>query len=131
MYFEIKRLETASESVRGVLLCEGILTGIFTLEPPERGNERDISCINGGLCWCKRHISPSKGEVFWLQDVYNRSFVYIGHTGTTVKDTLGCILLGLSIGDYRGKKAVFQSKKACERLFCITSGLDGFWLKVS
>ena len=130
MFFEIKRIEKDSECTRGIFSCEGQLTGMYTLEPPDKNNQSDISCILPGTYLCKRHISPSKGEVFWLQGTYNRWYIYIGHKVNTVDDTLGCIGLGMDIGELSGKKAVLKSREAIERLFCLTSGLDTFWLRI-
>ena len=88
------------------------------LEPPWKNNQENISCIPVGVYKVKRHISPSKnkqtgGEVFWLQNVKDRTYIYI-HIGNRVHETLGCMLVGSGFLD--DGSGVNDSTKAMEKL---------------
>jgi Family of unknown function (DUF5675) len=69
-------------------------TGVYTLEQPWRNNEHDVSCIPLGEYLCISHNSPHFHDVWEVNDVPGRTAILI-HAGNTVKDTHGCILVGL------------------------------------
>ena len=75
-------------------MYEGIKFLCYTEELPWLGNQPDISCIPEGTYYCSRHNSPSHPNTWQVNDVPGRSNVLI-HTGNTVKDTEGCILVGM------------------------------------
>ncbi|WP_265822521.1 DUF5675 family protein [Geovibrio ferrireducens] len=89
---EIQRLEQTDTHTLGVLMIDGIVTAM-TLEDPDNGNQRNISCIPAGEYEAVRHTSPKFGETFHVQNVPGRSEI-IFHAGNTHNDTRGCILLG-------------------------------------
>lgn len=64
-----------------------------TLELPYRKNQTNISCIPEGVYLCELFTSPSKGEVYKLRYVVDRTFIEI-HAGNFNYDILGCILVG-------------------------------------
>jgi len=64
-----------------------------TLELPWENNESQISCIPNGEYSVIPYNSPSKGLVYLLEDVENRSMIEI-HVGNYNSDILGCILVG-------------------------------------
>lgn len=85
-------IRTYSDSCTiGTLFIEGIQ--IATLELPDLGNQPYVSCIPEGVYRVKRHISAKLGKVWYLQDVENRSFIYI-HKGNYTRQIQGCILVG-------------------------------------
>lgn len=86
-----------------------------TLELPWRDNQQKISCIPKGLYKLSRYLSPSKGEVFLLHDVPNRSMIEI-HIGNFVDDIQGCILVGRVYGKIDGKRAVLHSTNTMVKL---------------
>jgi hypothetical protein len=94
----------------GVLIYAGRYV-CFTLEEPWRNNERKVSCIPAGTYRATKFKSPSKGDVFLLHGVPGRSMIEI-HVGNDLKDTEGCILVGLQ----RIKSGVAQSKDAMKML---------------
>lgn len=51
-----------------------------------------------------------------LNAKYGRAAILLGHPGTTVRDIEGCILSGLTSGKFEGLDAVFETRKALERL---------------
>lgn len=76
----------------GVLLSQGFPLCV-TLELPWKDNAHDVSCIPPGDYRVTKFNSPSKGPVFLLHDVPNRSMVEM-HVANTVNDLLGCIGVG-------------------------------------
>ena len=65
-----------------------------TLELPDLGNKRNISCIPAGTYLAKKRISPGKGyEVIEFIDVPNRTFIQ-AHYGNYTRQLLGCQLYG-------------------------------------
>lgn len=64
-----------------------------TLELPSRDNAPNISCIPEGVYRVKKYRSPSLGLVWHLQDVKDRTWIYI-HAGNYTRQIQGCILVG-------------------------------------
>lgn len=107
---EIVRLEDNKlYGTFGVLLID---KEVFccTLEPPNKDNQNDISCIPYGHYIAIKTYSPRfKRFTYMLQDVPFRSSIEF-HPGNTVDDTHGCILLGQYFGKLRtDKRAVLNS----------------------
>ena len=101
-----------------------------TLELPWRDNAHDVSCIPAGTYAVKLQFSPKHDRMLYhLQDVSGRGDVEI-HIGNTVKDTLGCILLGESRGALDGVDAVLASHEAFDAFMALMNGAD-FDLTVS
>lgn len=70
--------------------------GIYTLEQPWRENRHDVSCIPAGDYYCSAFMSEHlKGSLYRVDNVPNRGGVLI-HGGNFLKDTRGCILVGLA-----------------------------------
>lgn len=97
------------------------------IELPWLNNQRRISCIPAGKYPCIKHISPSFGNSFWLQDVPDRSEILM-HLGnyagsknprTGRPDTLGCLLPGEKFADIDGDGLldVTSSKRMMNRLY--------------
>ncbi len=61
------------------------------LELPYIGNQNQISRIKRGIYWWKKHQSPTLGDVLYLQNVDNRSWIYL-HRGSKRTHTKGCII---------------------------------------
>lgn len=69
-----------------------------TLELPDLGNRKSISCIPTGeylmyLDPSSKWSPPKFKSLYQLHDVPNRTEILI-HSGNTIKDTEGCILIG-------------------------------------
>ena len=68
-----------------------------TIELPNNGNRRNMSCIPEGTYDTIKYDSPTKGKCFWVQDVPGRDSILI-HKGNYVSgskiDSQGCILPG-------------------------------------
>lgn len=85
---------------------------IYTLENPTRTAD---SAIPAGVYVCKPYSGTKYKNVWEVQAVPGRSAILI-HAGNTEADTLGCILLGLSLGKLGNTVAVLESKSAVEAL---------------
>ncbi len=76
----------------GIASCKGF--NFVTLELPERGNRKNISCIPPGVYKAKKRISPGKGyEVIEFINVPNRTYIQ-AHYGNFTSQLLGCQLYG-------------------------------------
>jgi hypothetical protein len=87
------RKDTLPNGTDGILSMPSGLK-INTLELPWNDNKSDESCIPFGIYQCKRVQSPKFGDTFEVCNVPNRSNVLF-HRGNKLKDTHGCILLGI------------------------------------
>lgn len=94
MQITLQRLDQNSERTFGRILVEGRIVVPATLEEPDRGNAKDVSCIPVGAYRWKKVISPLRGLlIIELEGVPGRTNIQL-HIGNTLDDTLGCILLG-------------------------------------
>ena len=114
---------------------------IFILENPDRATDTDDR-VDAGLYICKRIISPKlsmstaydqpplkglkKGETFQLQNVPRRTHINF-HWGSTEKDSLGCLITGLT---QMGDSALGQSRLAFRKLMLYMAGEDQFQLEI-
>jgi len=90
------RMESTSQGTLGALVIDGECL-CWTLECPWKNNQKNISCIPTGHYIAERHLSPSKGMTFRIKEVPSRNEILF-HSGNTVVDTEGCILLGSQVG---------------------------------
>lgn len=86
-----------------------------TLELPWLDNSPMISCIPPGEYEAIKYSSPKFGRVLYVQNVPGRSEILL-HVGNSTLDTYGCILPGMTFGTMNGKPAVYESRKAMERI---------------
>ena len=124
----IIRLEESNHGTIGVLR---INTQVIccSLEPPDRDNKPDISCIPRGTYTARRVNSPKYGNTFEITQVPDRTHILF-HPGNTVGDTRGCVLLGQSFGFLDGRRAVLSSKLAFQRFLEQTRDVDEFQLEI-
>lgn len=127
---EIIRTSLTKDSPQfGVMYVKGTIPRFLTLELPNLDNHHDISCIPLGRYICKRRASViTEGEdTFEVMNVPNRSSILF-HWGNTIKDTKGCILLGLSLGEIGFNPAILNSKKAWRKFMAYLHHIDEFEL---
>jgi hypothetical protein len=88
-----------------------------TLELPDRGNQKKISCIPKGSYDVVKRKSAKYGDHFHVLNVPNRDFILIHH-GNYYTDILGCILVGKGLADINGdgNLDVTSSKQAMKEL---------------
>jgi hypothetical protein len=89
----LKRKRTGEKGTFGELYIIDE-TICYTLEPPWLDNETNKSCIPEGKYYVTPWVSPTHGECFKIWNVPDREDILI-HKGNWLKDTLGCILVGL------------------------------------
>lgn len=115
MLLKLHRTQSTPQNTLGVLLVPS-LRPLVTLELPWKDNLRNVSCVPRGTYELVLHESPKFGRVFLLKNVPSRDNILI-HPGNTVRDTEGCILLGLKFGHILGDEAVVSSRQAVNQLF--------------
>lgn len=114
MSVKIYRGPQNEHGTAGILTHEGKAL-CNTLEPNWKQNKPKISCIPAGIYYCVPHTGPKFSNVWRLERVEGREAILI-HAGNTLYDTSGCILVGLSFGEIKGKLAVLHSQDALEML---------------
>ena len=100
---------------------------LYTIEPPWRDNQPNISCIPRGTYTLLPHLSPRFGRCLLVAEVPDRSHI-LAHAGNVGGDTnkglhthtLGCLLPGLARGTLQIKgisqRAVLSSRTAMRHL---------------
>lgn len=133
MTFLLKRVSSGGNGTFGVLINEQNIPILTTLERPWLNNQQNISCIPAGTYECKRVVKPEHGECFELQNVPGRGSILI-HAGNTIKDSKGCILLGMEYGsvviDGKDVSGVLLSKGAIDTFMRAMKGNNSFTLRV-
>lgn len=98
-----------------------------TIELPNLGNRKNVSCIPEGTYNVVPYDSPTKGDCFWVQDVPGRDSILI-HKGNYVAgkklDSQGCILPGNFFSDLNedGYIDVAESTLAMNMLLNLLKG---------
>ncbi len=108
----IYRLEKSEQGTFGVLSLDGAVFCV-TLEPPDRGNARDVSCIPEGGYLCGPVDSPRFGRTYEIFGVPDRTDILF-HPGNIRRDTHGCVMLGRRYGVLNGERAILTSSKTCD-----------------
>ena len=118
------RLEKSDQGTFGVLKLDGAVFCV-TLEPEDRNNAANVSCIPEGEYLARRVNSPRFGETFEITGVPDRSHILF-HAGNVEGDTHGCVLLGRSYGRLRGDRAVLNSGDTFKAFLAAASEIDTF-----
>ena len=79
-----------------------------TLEPPDKANQQNISCIPAQQYYCYPHKSDKFGSTWRVADVPGREGILF-HPGNTLHNTSGCILLAEYWGKLQGDRAILNS----------------------
>lgn len=119
---ELLRIESSSAGVFGVLRVDG-RAFCLTLEPPDRNNLPEVSCIPAGEYGLRRTVSPRFGETFIVEAVPGRDHILL-HPGNTPADTHGCILPGQAYGVLPEGRGVLRSRAAFAELMARLEGQD-------
>lgn len=117
-----------SRGVIGSLFVDGHNL-CHTLERPWRNNVEGDSCIPSGSYVCKRVISPKFGETFEITGVKDRTHILF-HSGNTIADSKGCVLVGFQYSDTGAQLVVSKSRVAHEALMKLMEGENEFNLEV-
>ena len=121
------RVEESKTGSFGAWLINGEAFCV-TLEPPDLDNREYISNIPPGRYLCVRYHS-SKYDTFQITEVPGRSLIII-HSGNTVDDTHGCILLGQYWDKLKDKRAVLNSGKTFRKFMKRMKPHETFWLNI-
>jgi hypothetical protein len=134
---KLRRRVNLATAIRGVLEEDDGTFFCFTLEEPWRDlnldgvGDRGVSCIPAGTYQVFRRWSASRRrEVFEVRGVPGRTAILI-HSGNTVADTEGCILIGQREGVLEQEPAVLMSKIAVEALMRRFEKVNIFTLTVT
>lgn len=92
MKVEIRRVVYHKYGTFGVLLIDD-LPFCVTLEEPNLGNQSHISCVPTGAYEVEYWNTAHFPNTYHVKDVPGRDAILI-HSGNTIEDTEGCILLG-------------------------------------
>jgi hypothetical protein len=85
----------------------------YTIELPDRGNQRSISCVPEGLYLLRKRFSSRFQHHLELVDVPDRQLILIHPANDALQELRGCIAPVTTLtGPGRGT----QSRKAFERL---------------
>lgn len=102
----------------------------YTLEPPERGNQINISCIPEGQYPCERYFSSRfKRHLFRIQNVPFRTACAI-HSGRHIRHTQGCILIGSSFEKLIFERQLSNSGQTLEKFMEVMDGFDRLHLTI-
>lgn len=93
----IKRVAENGKGTFGVLLIDNRPV-CCTLELPWVDNKRNASCIPAGKYNATKHNGSKYKNVWAINPVPDRSGILI-HAGNTIKDTEGCILVGMKYSE--------------------------------
>jgi len=121
----LRRISMSKHGTFGVLIGEGFPM-LSTLEPPDKGNEENVSCIPEGHYVCKRD-DTGRYKYFQVTDVPNRTDIEF-HEGNWVRNTKGCILLGQRFAQLSDKPYISSSRLACKDFMDALEGEDTFAL---
>lgn len=119
------------QSRRGTfgVLRHGQVPFVLTLEEPWNDNQPGVSCIPAGRYRCRRVRSPKFGVTFEVCDVPGRSHILF-HSGNTIEDTEGCILVGEEFSGTWDAPYLASSRRGFLELFSYLEGIPEFDLNV-
>lgn len=130
----IKRIQQNDSCTIGWFM-DGDVRFAFTLEPPDKNNETNKSCIPAATYPCERGPVPihliwmtaryGYQDIFEIKDVPGRSGIYI-HIGDFPNQTLGCVLTGGGVGENR----LFDSAVAYDAFYKKMAGINSFSLTI-
>jgi hypothetical protein len=112
MSYTINRIAQSEEGTFGTFLDENNNRLALTCEPPA---DADHPCIPAGTYAVVPHNSLGHPNTWEITNVPNRTEILI-HNGNTIKDTLGCILVGDSFGELDGISCVLNSDATLNKL---------------
>lgn len=118
MELTLVRYSDDGKRTRGVLFYKGNL--VHTLEEPWKNNLKGQSCIPVGVYKIVPHgweenTTLRQKKCWEITSVPGRGAILI-HSGNTVDDIEGCILVGFTTGVLHQKAAVLDSKRAMSSL---------------
>jgi len=123
---KIKRTSYTKYGTFGVLMKNDTPL-MVTLERLPMQNQRNISCIPTGFYECEKITSENHGKCISIKNVPERDNIQL-HVGNILKETEGCVLVGLNFGYVSNTYGVRLSRKALDML--LNEVPDRFMLEV-
>jgi len=127
MELVLKRISMKPEFTQGVLLNDKGIGFALTLERPWINNIMNISCIPAGEYVCNRYTSSRYSNTFQVVDVPNRTYILF-HSGNTISDSAGCIMIGEEFGYLDGRVAILSSNRGFKEFLKVLSTVSEFRL---
>ncbi len=118
MILDLLRVGQSRRGTFGVLR-HGQVPFVLTLEEP------CVSCIPAGRYRCRRVRSPKFGVTFEVCDVPGRSHILF-HSGNTIEDTEGCILVGEEFSGTWDAPMLVSSRRGFLELLSYLEGIPEF-----
>ncbi len=128
MILDLLRVGQSGRGTFGVLRF-GAVPFVLTLERPWQDNQQNVSCIPAGRYRCERIRSPKFGWTFEVKNVPNRTHVLF-HSGNTIEDTHGCILVGEEFSGTWDKPMLASSQRGFLEFLNLLDGVNAFELYV-
>lgn len=119
---DICRLEQSNDGTIGAMRVNNQAV-CWTLEPSP-----DRFVIPAGDYLCRSFHGAKYSDTFEILVPGHTAVLF--HWGNTEDDTLGCVLLGFSVGWLAGKRAVLQSRNAFKYFMTLVGGVHEFALKI-
>lgn len=123
MQARIVRLENSDQGALGILLLDSAIF-CFTLEPDK--DEKAKLYIPQGIYQCKRFHGTKWPNTFEI--IVSGHSAVLFHAGNTEADTLGCVLLGATVGKLKGNRAVLNSGNTFKEFLSRTESINNFTL---
>ena len=102
------------------------------LELPDKGNQKNISCIPEGIHVAKKRFSPGKQyEVIEYVRIPNRTFIQ-AHYGNFTRQLLGCQLYGDGLKYLDGDDIIdiTNSEKTIKKILSMLTDEDEFEIEI-
>lgn len=128
MILDLLRVGQSGRGTFGVLRF-GAVAFALTLERPWDNNQPNRSCIPPGRYRCQRVRSPKFGNTFEVTNVPERSHILF-HSGNTLEDTHGCILVGEEFSGTWDKPTLASSQRGFTEFLNLLDGVNAFELNV-
>lgn len=107
MNVDIHRMPSVMTGTFGILAIDNVPVCV-TCEDPWYDNAVAVSCIPPGKYTCEKFSGERFKDVWEVKNVPGRSAILI-HSGNTINDTHGCILVGNGFGILNGLPSVVDS----------------------
>ena len=128
MILDLIRVGSSARGTFGVLRC-GAVPFVLTLERPWHNNQINSSCIPSGHYRCERIRSPKFGWTFEVKSVPDRTHVLF-HSGNTIEDTHGCILIGEEFSGTWDRPMLSSSRRGFIEFLNALEGINAFELHI-
>lgn len=124
MVLELIRVGSSPRGTFG-MLCYERTPFVLTMERPWVNNEQNVSCIPAGRYRCRRIRSPRFGNTYEVCEVPNRTHVLF-HSGNTIEDTQGCILVGEEMSGTVRRPMLVSSRRGFSEFMQFLDGAAEF-----